>query len=63
MSLGVVSGLFFCVLAFIRMSYKTMLISVGVMMRKKMILVDDVDSRVFLCEMIGSMWKELSKEK
>ena len=45
------------------MSYKTMLISVGVMMRKKMILVDDVDSRVFLCEMIGSMWKELSKEK
>ena len=63
MSLGVVPGLFFCVLEFIRMSYKTMLISVGVMMRKKMILVDDVDSRVFLCEMIGSMWKELSKEK
>ena len=63
MSLGVVPGLFFFFLAFIRMSYKTMLISVGVMMRKKMILVDDVDSRVFLCEMIGSMWKELSKEK
>ena len=30
---------------------------------KKMILVDDVDNRQFLCELVESMWEELSKKK
>ena len=30
---------------------------------KKMILVDDVDNRQFLCELVKSMWEELSKKK
>jgi hypothetical protein len=30
---------------------------------KKMILVDDVDNRQFLCELVESMWEELPKKK
>lgn len=30
---------------------------------KKMILVDDVDNRQFLCELVESMWEELLKKK
>ncbi len=30
---------------------------------KKMILVDDVDNRQFLCELVESMWEELSKKE
>lgn len=30
---------------------------------KKMILVDDVDNRQFLCELVESMWVELPKKK
>ncbi len=30
---------------------------------KEMILVDDVDSREFLCELVESMWEELPKKK
>ena len=30
---------------------------------KKMILVDDVDNRQFLCELVKSMWEELLKKK
>ena len=30
---------------------------------KKMILVDDVDNRQFLCELVESVWEELSKKK
>ena len=30
---------------------------------KKMILVDDVDNWQFLCELVESMWEELSKKK
>ena len=30
---------------------------------KKMILVDDVDNRKFLCELVESMWEELPKKK
>ena len=29
---------------------------------KKMILVDDVDNRQFLCELVESMWEELLKK-
>jgi hypothetical protein len=28
-----------------------------------MILVDDVDNRQFLCELVESMWEELLKKK
>lgn len=28
-----------------------------------MILVDDVDNRQFLCELVESMWEELPKKK
>ena len=30
---------------------------------KKMILVDDVDNRQYLCELVESMWEELPKKK
>ena len=30
---------------------------------KKMILVDDVDNRQFLCELVESMWEELPKKE
>ena len=30
---------------------------------KEMILVDDVDSREFLCELVESMWEELPERK
>jgi TfoX/Sxy family transcriptional regulator of competence genes len=30
---------------------------------KEMILVDDVDNREFLCELIQSMWEELPEKK
>lgn len=30
---------------------------------KKMILVDDVDNREFLCELVRSMWEELPEKK
>lgn len=30
---------------------------------KEMILVDDVDNRQFLCELVESMWEELPKKK
>ena len=30
---------------------------------KKMIQVDDVDNRQFLCELVESMWEELPKKK
>lgn len=30
---------------------------------KEMILVDDVDNRQFLCELVGSMWGELPEKK
>ena len=30
---------------------------------KKKILVDDVDNRKFLCELVESMWEELPKKK
>ena len=30
---------------------------------KEMILVDDVDSRRFLCELVRSMWEELPEKK
>ena len=30
---------------------------------KKMILVDDVDNRQFLCELVESMWEELPEKK
>ena len=30
---------------------------------KKMILVDNVDNRQFLCELVESMWEELPKKK
>ena len=30
---------------------------------KEMILVDNVDDRQFLCELVESMWKELSERK
>lgn len=30
---------------------------------KKMILVDDVDNRQFLCELVESMWEKLLKKK
>lgn len=30
---------------------------------KKKILVDDVDNRQFLCELVESMWEELLKKK
>ena len=30
---------------------------------KEMILVDDVDNREFLCELIGSIWEELPEKK
>ena len=30
---------------------------------KKMILVDDVDNRQFLCELVESMWEELPERK
>jgi len=30
---------------------------------KKLILVDDVDNRQFLCELVESMWEELPKKK
>lgn len=31
--------------------------------KKKMILVDDVDNRQFLCELVESMWEELPLPK
>ena len=30
---------------------------------KKMILVDDVDNRQFLCELVESMWEALPEKK
>ena len=30
---------------------------------KEMILVDDVDNREFLCELVESMWKDLPEKK
>ena len=30
---------------------------------KEMLMVDDVDDRQFLCELIGSMWAELPEKK
>ncbi len=30
---------------------------------KKMLLVDDVDNREFLCELVESMWEELPEKK
>ena len=30
---------------------------------KEMILVDDVDNREFLCELVRSMWEDLSEKK
>ncbi len=30
---------------------------------KEMLMVDDVDDRQFLCELIGSMWAELPEMK
>ena len=30
---------------------------------KEMLLVDDVDNRVFLCELVQSMWEELPEPK
>ena len=30
---------------------------------KKMLLVDDVDNREFLCELVQSMWEELPEKK
>ena len=30
---------------------------------KEMILVDNVDDRQFLCELVESMWEELSEKK
>ena len=30
---------------------------------KKMLLVDDVDNREFLCELVRSMWEELPEKK
>lgn len=30
---------------------------------KKMILVDDVDNREFLCKLVESMWEELPEKK
>ena len=30
---------------------------------KKKILVDDVDNRKFMCELVESMWEELPKKK
>ena len=30
---------------------------------KEMLLVDDVDNRVFLCELVQSMWEELPEKK
>ena len=30
---------------------------------KEMILVDDVDNRVFLCELVRSMWEDLPEKK
>lgn len=30
---------------------------------KEMILVDDVDNRAFLCELVESMWEELPEKK
>lgn len=33
------------------------------MVQKKMILVDNVDNRQFLCELVESMWEELPKKK
>ena len=30
---------------------------------KEMILVDNVDDRQFLCELVESMWEELPKKK
>ena len=30
---------------------------------KKLILVDDVDNRQFLCELVESMWEELPKKE
>ena len=30
---------------------------------KEMILVDDVDNREFLCELVRNMWKELPEKK
>ena len=30
---------------------------------KEMLLVDDVDNRAFLCELVQSMWEELPEKK
>ena len=30
---------------------------------KEMLLVDDVDTREFLCELVQSMWEELPEKK
>jgi hypothetical protein len=30
---------------------------------KEMILVDDVDNREFLCELVRSMWEDLPEKK
>ena len=30
---------------------------------KEMILVDDMDNREFLCELVQSMWEELSEKR
>ena len=30
---------------------------------KEMILVDDVENRVFLCKLVESMWEELPEKK
>lgn len=30
---------------------------------KKMLLVDDVDNREFLCELVENMWEELPEKK
>ena len=30
---------------------------------KEMLLVDDIDNRKFLCELVQSMWEELPEKK